>query len=215
MYKRQLRTLTTSSVTKQLSKWFWDFGFPKAIRSDGGPQFRTEFENYCESLGIKREKSLPYNPQSNGLAEAAVKQMKRLIKKVGSQEELFRPALLTWRNTPRADGISPSQLMFGFIQSFGQGKLYVPSFIDRNSASQTRQNSKLKMKEIFDKRSNDLPTLLAGQSVKIQNPKGVWDKEATIINSRENARSYEAQGPDGESLLRNRRLLKAINSWGV
>ena len=71
------------------------------------------------------------------------------------------------------------------------------------------------MKEIFDKRCTDLPNLLAGQSVRIQNPKGDWDKQATILNSRDNARSYEAQGPDGETILRNRRMLKAIHSWGV
>ena len=81
-----LRSLTTRAILKTMTTWFYDFGFPRVIRSDGGPQFRTEFEQYCRSNGITKELSSPYNPQSNGLAESAVKQVKYLMKKVGSTD---------------------------------------------------------------------------------------------------------------------------------
>ena len=89
-FVHKLKTLNTRAIIKQLTLWFWEFGFPKNIRSDGGPQFR-----------------------SDGLAEAAAKQMKFLLKKTGSAEDKFRPALLAWRNMPRADGYSPTQMFFG------------------------------------------------------------------------------------------------------
>ena len=112
-FVHKLKTLNTRAIIKQLNLWFWEFGFPKNIRSDGGPQFRNEFEEFCRANGINKQLSSPYNPQSNGLAEAAVKQMKFLLKKTGSSEDKFRPALLAWRNMPRADGYSPTQMFFG------------------------------------------------------------------------------------------------------
>ena len=63
----------------------------------------------------------PYYPQSNGLAEAEVKQMKRLMKKNNRNIERFNEALLMWRNTTKEHGFTPAQLMFGFSQNFGQG----------------------------------------------------------------------------------------------
>ena len=55
-----------------------DYGWPTHIRTDGGPQFWSEFKEFCTAHGITHELSSPYNPESNGLAEAAVKSLKRL-----------------------------------------------------------------------------------------------------------------------------------------
>ena len=55
------------------------FGWPSYIRTDSGPQFRGEFVEYCAGNIIKHELASAYNPESNGLAEAAVKNMKFLI----------------------------------------------------------------------------------------------------------------------------------------
>ncbi len=56
------------------------FSLPKSIRSGGTPQFRGEaFKAYCKDNGILHETSSPYNPESNGLAEAAVKNVKKLL----------------------------------------------------------------------------------------------------------------------------------------
>ena len=44
----QLRSLTTAAVTRAIKAWFHQFGYPKTIRSDGGPQFRSEFQEFCK-----------------------------------------------------------------------------------------------------------------------------------------------------------------------
>ena len=62
-----------------LSDWFNLLGWPQVIRSDNGPQFRSEFAEFCEINEIKHETSSPYNLQSNSLAEAAVKNAKTLL----------------------------------------------------------------------------------------------------------------------------------------
>ena len=42
----------------------------KALRTDnGGEFFKKEFEEFCKKCGIARQKTTPYTPQQNGVAE--------------------------------------------------------------------------------------------------------------------------------------------------
>ena len=84
-----------------------------SIRSDGGPQFRTEFTLFCSQHGIKHELSSPYNPESNVLAEAAVKNIKSIITHCDKDGESIKLAIAACRNMARTDSLSPSQLFYG------------------------------------------------------------------------------------------------------
>ena len=47
-------------------------GVLKCLRSDNGLEFLSkEFENFCQEKGIKRHRTVPLNPQQNGVAERA------------------------------------------------------------------------------------------------------------------------------------------------
>ena len=83
------------------------------MRSDGGPQFLGPFKAWCQDNNIIHELSSPYNPRGNGLAEAAVKNVKHLLQKCSISRESANKALYSWRNVPRSDGYSPAQLLFG------------------------------------------------------------------------------------------------------
>ena len=42
----------------------------KILRSDNGGEYTsTEFNDFCKEAGIKRELTVPYNPQQNEVAE--------------------------------------------------------------------------------------------------------------------------------------------------
>ena len=42
----------------------------KTLRSDNGGEFTLgEFNKYCKEAGIKRDLTIPYNPQQNGMAK--------------------------------------------------------------------------------------------------------------------------------------------------
>ena len=42
----------------------------KILRSDNGGEFTSnEFNDFCKEVGIKRELTIPYNPQQNGVVE--------------------------------------------------------------------------------------------------------------------------------------------------
>ena len=93
----KLRRTDTESVIKQLTHWFQLLDWPETIRSDSGPQYRREFDEFCEENDVKHELSSPYNPQSNGLAEAAEKNAKQLLTK-------YKDCLLYTSPSPR-DGL--------------------------------------------------------------------------------------------------------------
>ena len=103
----------TSSITKVLTDWFNTFGWPERLRFDNGPQFRTEFQDFCTKNFILHENSSPYNLQSNGLSESAVKEMKFLLRKTNEDFSVFSSSLLQFRNTPNLSGKSPAQMFFG------------------------------------------------------------------------------------------------------
>ena len=108
-----LRRLDTKAIIQHLEHWFNDFGWPTHIRTDGEPQFRSEFKEFCAAHAITHELSSPYNPESNGLAEAAVKNLKGIVLRCTEKGENIQHAIAAWRNTSRQDGNSPAQLFFG------------------------------------------------------------------------------------------------------
>ena len=66
----------------------------------GRPQFRSEFRSFCSSHSITHELYSPYNPESNGQAEAAVKSLKSIVTWCTQLEE---HAIVAWRITSRQD----------------------------------------------------------------------------------------------------------------
>jgi hypothetical protein len=186
--------LDTNSVTSRLQNTFLDFGFPSDILTDGGPQFRGPFTEYCSEHGINHSLSSPYNPQSNGLAEMTVKSMSHLMQKCSSFIQ-FRTALLTWRNVPRQDSeFSPAQLFFGLPQRCGLPQIPRMAYAD-----------------VKDKRG--LPVLEAGTRVRLQEPlTKKWKQMGTVRSVRAAGRSYYVQTDDGQTYMRNRRFLKLVRS---
>ena len=103
-------TLTTAVITA-CKEQFARQGIPELVRTDGGPQFMSyEFGKFAKEWEFVHSVSAPYHSQSNGKAEAAVKIVKRLLKR---SQDPYR-AILKWRNTPTAEfGTSPCQRFFG------------------------------------------------------------------------------------------------------
>ena len=58
----KLSNTSTRQVLSHLESWFTEFGWPLVIRSDNGPQFRSELGFFCQAHGITHELSSPYNP---------------------------------------------------------------------------------------------------------------------------------------------------------
>ena len=86
-----LRSLSSDAIIKIHTAWFNLFGWPTSICSDGGPQFCGNFPRFCRLKNITHELSVPYNPKSNGLAEAGVKSVKKFLRKSHHSGEAQKP----------------------------------------------------------------------------------------------------------------------------
>jgi transposase InsO family protein len=72
----------------------------KRLRSDrGGEYFSNAFDEFCVEHGIVRERTPPYSPQSNGIAERKNRTLTKLVNSMldtaGLSKEWWCEALLT------------------------------------------------------------------------------------------------------------------------
>ena len=82
-----------SSKVIELSRTlFSQFGIPEVLVTDNCPCFVSEeFETFLSKKVIKRITSAPFHPAANGLAERAVKIVKKALKR--RKEELWQVKL--------------------------------------------------------------------------------------------------------------------------
>ncbi|XP_059079933.1 uncharacterized protein LOC131878051 [Tigriopus californicus] len=171
----------------------------------------SPFLEFCEKFEIKHETSSPYNPKSDGLAEAGVKAMKALLSKLDSKfnSEDFKIALLSWRTTPRADGFSPS---YGF---FGRHlRTLLPDVRDRHieellQSSFHQSRLATAERQAVNAGGVALPPLAVGDRVTVQDPVSKrWMPGSNILGRMDHGRSYVPQSQHGAVLRRNRCFLR-------
>ena len=98
----RLEQATTKHVTKKHKAHFARYGIPETVVTDNGAQFiSNDFNTFSTKYGFEHVLSSPHHHQSNGKAESAVKQAKKMIRKC--KDSGYDPylALLTLRNTPQ------------------------------------------------------------------------------------------------------------------
>jgi transposase InsO family protein len=206
-------------ICKILSAVFATYGIPERIYSDGGPQFKekTFYEEFCKRNDVDNIRSSPNHPQSNGIAENGVKQMKKLIhctydpKLRTVDPEKWMRARLLYHNTPRQpSGLSPAQLLFGRDMRDG-----LPTTRD-NLVPRLRCQVEQRLQRVREKQNKglewrrELPILEPGQPVFVQNPHSRrWDREGIIIGFGQNAREYVVEfSRNKKRYIRNRFFLK-------
>ena len=192
-----LNSLNTAAIIRILEGYFLELGYPFIIVSDNGPQFRSEFKDYCKSHSIIHSTSSPYNPRSNGLAESAVKNAKLLLQKSDSFKD-FQAKLQHWRNVPSSHKLaSPAELFYGRKQR----NSFLPSLPIPSLPTPCPSPS------------SQLPQLNIGDRVRVQHPShGTWDTKGVITAIRDSTLSYDVSLDTGESIHRGRRLLKLDRS---
>ncbi len=210
-----LSSLHTAAIVKHLRRWFCEFGYPRRIRSDNGPQFRSEFGKFCTSYAIEHEKSSPYHPESNGLAEVSVKSVKHLLLKCLAAKEDFGDALLAWRDTPRADGVTPSVLFFG-----RRLKTHLPAhprtygLVDQREYEdmvRIRRGTLAGAHKRQDERARQYQPFRVGDYVVMRDPHTKeWEDIGQVKCILDNGRSYSIEF-EGKEYVRNRLFLRPFD----
>ena len=194
-YKLKSNQLTTEAITNILHKLFQEYGYPTTTVTDNGPQFRETYDKWCRQHHITPIKSSPEMSNSNGKAEAAVKNCEYLLRKVKHNFEEFKKRLLFWKNTPSSNSdSSPAQKFFG-----------------RELRSELPILTNAKMELVSEeKKKGTLPDYKKGDRVRIQNKDKYWQEKGTIKRVRASGRSYEVEKDDGRTLVRNRKFLRKL-----
>ena len=192
-----MKRLTQAETIDHFESLFDLFGLPKDIVSDGGPQFQSDFVEFCKENRITHDKSSPYNSQSNGAAEAAVKQAKYLLIKYNNNYKSFLKALREMRNVPRhGENKSPAELFFGWDQrgilpklalKKDEGKLIEPVSVPHRVLRPLKTGEKVLMQDPISKR---------------------WTTTGKVLDVTKTGRSYIIHEQNGRIKCRNRRFLK-------
>ena len=105
----------TKTNIKKLKCQFTRQGIPDIVISGNGPQFACEkFASFANEWGLENRTGSPGHQRTNGKAEAAVKEAKRLLRKAKDSKGDIYLAVLALRNTPtEAMGTSPAQRFLG------------------------------------------------------------------------------------------------------
>ncbi|UYV77561.1 K02A2.6-like [Cordylochernes scorpioides] len=113
-----MRETTTRKTIEQLRRLFSSYGLPEELVSYNGPQFTgCEMKSFLEGIGIKQTLIPAYHPQSNGLAERAVRTIKTALdknkRKIGDTiQDTLSKVLLAYRSIPHVTtGKTPSELV--------------------------------------------------------------------------------------------------------
>ncbi|KAK3922326.1 Gag-pol polyprotein [Frankliniella fusca] len=99
---------------------FCRFGVPQELHSDRGSSFESEvFKSVMELLGVRKTRSTPQRPQSNGAAERLIRMvtvhLALIVQTAQRTWDLQVPlVMMSLRVAPHATtGVSPAMLLFG------------------------------------------------------------------------------------------------------
>lgn len=205
-----LESTKASTVIRKLKAHFARYGIPSTVISDNGPQFISEgFQIFARNYDFRHQTSSPKYPQSNGMAESAVKMAKTLLRKAADSGQDPHLAILDHRNTPSQDmGLSPAQRSLGRRTRTllpMSSRLLQPKGIDTSMEKKLHKLKNMKSAWYYNRSAKDLEPLDEGDVVRVR-PSGLNDKvwKKGIVNKRLDGRSYEVLL--GDSKLRRNRV---------
>ena len=208
-----LPNTTASTVLKKLKCHFARQSIPDIVISDNGPQFACEkFTNFANEWGFEHRLGSPGHQQTNGKAEAAVKEAKRLLRKAKDTKGDLYLAVLAHRNTPTESmGTSPAQRLLGRrckTQLPTTKELLKPQCVPAETVKRKTQAKQARQALYYNRGTHDLSPLEEGAQVRMrpfQLGKRVWE-QATVAK-RPDERSYEVETEKG-TYRRNRADLR-------
>ncbi len=202
-----LPDMRSVTVIAKLKRHFAVHGTPQTLLTDNARQFVcSDFSNFARAWDFEHIRSSPHYPQSNGLAERAVRSAKHLLEKCYREQSDIQAALLHLRNLSRADLPSPAQLLFS-----RRTRTFLPELKDRLKPSVCRDvkavltRRRQDSKAYYDRKAHTLLPLQQGQTVRMQTARG-FDKLAVVQGLASQPNSYVVAS-QGRQYTRNRRHL--------
>lgn len=116
-----LKTQESKEVANSLvHNFFSRYGIPSALHSDQGRTFESNvFQEMCSILGIRKTRTSPYHPQSDGLVErfnrTLMNSLSAYVNDTQTDWDIKLPlVMMSYRsNVHESTGYSPHYLLFG------------------------------------------------------------------------------------------------------
>lgn len=208
-----LASTTSSTIINKLKCIFARWGIPQEMTTDNATYWTSnEFAEFTKSYDFKHVTMSPHYHQSNGAAERAVQNAKKIL----NQTDPFL-ALMIYRATPiEATGHSPAQLIMGrqprtTIPTLA--KNLEPHWPENREVEMNDRQAKEKYEQQYNKRysTHPLPELSPGDQVRIKtDEQKEWSEPATVVEKANTPRSYRVHTPTGSILTRNRRHIQLM-----
>lgn len=186
-YEYDILTSTTATkVIDSLEEIFSRHGLPATLKSDNGPQFKSdEFKSFCEENGIRHLKTTPKWAQANGEVErqnASIMKRIRIVQSEGLdwQKELRKYVTVYRGIVHNTTGKSPAKLLFKRIM---RGKLPELKSVDKDLEvhdHDAEKKGKYKL-NADEHRKADFSNVAVGDRVLIRQDK--TDKFTTPFNA--------------------------------
>ena len=178
------------STILQMKKIFARQGVPEVVISDNGPQYASkELKEFSKSWNFHHYTSSPHHPKGNGVAEAALKQAKRILKM--SHDPWM--AILEQRNTPDELASPNEKLNSRRTRTVipVKSELLEPHVIPTSSIIRASVKKKQQNKRYHDKKGKPLHPLVVGDSIRAKiRPQSspLWTRGSVV--RRKSDRSY-------------------------
>lgn len=218
-YEYEILTSTTATkVIDSLENIFSRHGLPATLKSDNGPQFKSdEFRSFCEENGIRHLKTTPKWAQANGEVErqnASIMKRIRIAQSEGLdwQKEL-RKYVTVYRGVivHNTTGKSPAELLF---KRKMRGKLPELTSVDKDLEVHDHDAEKKGKYKLYadEHRKADFSNVAVGDRVLISQDK--TDKFTTPFNATPHTVVSKAgnkitvESPTGAQYSRNTTFVK-------
>jgi hypothetical protein len=206
-YLQPVRSESTSELAHACRTFFQFAGCPRFFWCDKGGAFDSgEFRCFAESLGMRICHSSAEYPQSNGVAESAVKILKRLAAVSSNENDLFRAILYLQNCAKRRNTASPAQIFLGRNVRTPLHPVATKNTVSWEHHYRDRINEQERMKRYYDRtasRAND--GFQQVESVLVHNVRGKSIPAAVVGQTSQ--QTYLVEFQNGARSVRNRKFL--------
>ncbi|XP_064468194.1 uncharacterized protein K02A2.6-like [Ornithodoros turicata] len=210
---RPLRHTTAKDLISVCTVAFATHGLPMVLKSDNGPPSSSaEFTSFLRSVLIKHITSSPRYPRGNGLAERAVREAKRLLKKHAYGAPRYFAALLEWRNQPRDPILrSPAERLMGrhtrTMVPAHQSTLS-PRAIPAKRVTERLRELHRRQSVFYNRTARPQRELRPGEAVRLYTSHDKIWAPAVVLGKAAIPRSYFVETEENQLLRRNREALR-------
>ncbi|XP_077486778.1 uncharacterized protein LOC144098104 [Amblyomma americanum] len=209
---RKLYHTTAQAVMQACMEVFATHGIPAKICSDNDPPFTSaKFRSFTSHFHVNHVTSSPHYPRGNGMAERAVQEVKKMLKKCSFGTFEFCSALLEWRNSPRDELLqSPAERLMGRRTRTRLPVLdchLEPKTIPTETVRSRLADIRNRQRKCYNNGDKHIPDLDTGSTVSVYDTVQKTWAPAVVVGTGDKPRSYIMHAGSGH-LRRTREHLR-------